>query len=85
MPRRAFRVPKELTVEGEAEEYGPLSVEQRGKLLASACRAAGDILRARADAQVALDYVDPLPESTQRALARLRAQFQAERMAARRA
>jgi hypothetical protein len=81
MPRQSFRVPEALSIESEAAEYRSMSVEQRGELLVGVCRAAGDILRARADAQVALDYVDPLPESTVRALARLREQYRAERAA----
>jgi hypothetical protein len=69
------RVPPPLDAKSEAEEYGPMSVEQRAFLLVAACRAAATILESRADAKVALDFVDPLPESTLRALARLRAQY----------
>lgn len=65
-------IPEELGPEREAEFYRGLTLEQRAGLLAAACRAGAALLRSRADAERATSFVDPLPESTLRALERLR-------------
>lgn len=49
-----------------------MTPEERLSLVALACEDAVRILAMRDDAQRALDHEDPLPESTRRALARLR-------------
>lgn len=61
----------------EAAPYVGLSPEERARMLAAACRAGARLLRARPDAARLLERTDPLPESTVRALARLRALKQA--------
>lgn len=58
----------------EAAPYVTMRAEERLQHLAAACRAAARLLELREDAQIALDYEDPLPESSLRALARLRAE-----------
>jgi hypothetical protein len=72
-------IPEDLTPEGEADFYRSLTPEQRAELLAAACRAGAALLRSRADAERAASFRDPLPESTLRALARLRAESAARR------
>ena len=57
----------------EAEPYSKMTEEQRLSLLAMACRAAAKIVLSREDAVAVLAYEDPLPESSRRALERLRA------------
>jgi hypothetical protein len=56
----------------EAAPYVGLAPAERARLLAAACRAGVKLLRARTDAARLLERVDPLPESSQRALERLR-------------
>jgi hypothetical protein len=73
------RVPPALGLSGEVEPYRGLSSVQRAELLAAACRAAAELLRSRADAERAAAFRDPLPESSVRALARLRARASARR------
>lgn len=58
----------------EAEPYVGLSPEQRAPMVRAACRAAMRLLRARPDSALVLAHVDAVPESTERALARLRMQ-----------
>jgi len=60
----------------EVADYRDLSPEERGRLLAAACRAAARVLRSRPDRDLALETLDPLPESTIKALARLRREAQ---------
>lgn len=74
-----MRVPEELDPEREAQFYRALSADQRVELLAAVCRAGAELLRSRPDAERAAQYRDPLPESTLRALERLRAQASARR------
>lgn len=57
----------------EAAPYIGLTPEQRAPMLRAACRAGARLLRARSDADPVLAYVEPLPASTEQALARLRA------------
>jgi hypothetical protein len=66
-------------VEHEAAPYRGLSFAERGRLTAMACRAAARQLAARSDRERLLAYRDPLPESTQRTLARLRARWRTAR------
>jgi hypothetical protein len=58
----------------EAAPFVGLSPEERAIQLAAACRAGARLLRARQDAARVLAWIDPLPDSSERALARLRAQ-----------
>jgi hypothetical protein len=67
------RVPSALSLMGEVEPYRCLTLADRARLLAAACRAGAELLRSRPDAERAAAFRDPLPESTVRALARLRA------------
>ena len=68
------RVPAALDLASEVEPYRSLSPAERARLLAAACSAGAELLRSRPDAVRAAAFEDPLPESTVRALARLRAQ-----------
>jgi len=68
------RVPRTLDLASEVEPYRRLTSAERTRLLAAACRAGAELLRSRPDAERAAAFEDPLPESTVRALARLRAQ-----------
>ncbi|MEI8255142.1 MAG: hypothetical protein WCJ30_05660 [Deltaproteobacteria bacterium] len=68
----AWVVDDAASVRAEAAPYRDMTPEKRGELLASACRAAARMLRARADGARAAEYRDPLPESSKLALARLR-------------
>ena len=60
------------SVEREAEPYRHMSPQQRLRLLAAACRGAARLLRLRHDQESVLQQQDPLPESSLRALERLR-------------
>ncbi len=66
----------------EAADYVALTPEERGRLVAAACRGAAALLAARPDAQAALEWRDPLPASSERILSRLRAEWRAKRDAA---
>ena len=66
----------------EAARYAPLTPNERGALVASACRGAAAMLAARPDAERALAWRDPIPETSERVLARLRAEWRAKRHAA---
>lgn len=74
MPPGAPAIPDELDPAREAEFYRSLTPRERAELLIAVCRAGAALLRSRADAERAASYADPLPESTVRALARLRAE-----------
>lgn len=74
MVPRPTEIPDSLSAEQEATFYRSLSFAQRAELLAAACRAAAALLRAHPHPERAASYVDPLPESTIQALARLRAE-----------
>ena len=73
MARVEPRIPSALSLMGEVEAYRSLTPGDRARLLAAACRAGAELLRSRPDAERAAAFRDPLPESTARALARLRA------------
>jgi hypothetical protein len=60
------------SIREEAAPYIALSPEERAALLAAACRAGARLLRARPDAAGILERTDPLPASSEQALARLR-------------
>jgi len=79
MDRRAARVPEALSLENEIAFYRRLSLAERAELLSAVCSAGADLLRANADPERAANFVDPLPPSTVRALARLRAEYRAAR------
>ena len=66
-------------VQEEAAEYVDMTPEERGRLVAAACRGAAALLAARPDAQRAIDWQDPLPESSMSHLAELRAQWRTKR------
>ena len=72
-------VPDGLDLRGEIDLYGGLTIEERARLLAAACRAGARMLRSRSDAERVADFFDPLPESSIRALARLRREAAARR------
>lgn len=76
-PASHLRVPEALSAEREAAHYRALSTAERAELLAAACRAGARLLASRPDAERAAAYADPLPESTLRALERLRAEYRA--------
>jgi hypothetical protein len=58
-------------VEEEVVEYRALSPEARLRLAAMACRVAADLARARPDHDLAFEWRDEVPASTERAFARL--------------
>lgn len=63
----------EESVRREAAPYAGMAPEERASHLAAACRAAAKLLASRADRERVLALEDPLPESSLRALERLRA------------
>ena len=67
-----FDFTDQLTLEQEVAPYRAMSVEERGQLLAAACRASARMLRSRPDRERVLSLRDPVPESTRLALVRLR-------------
>lgn len=69
-------------VRDEAREYARMTPVERGRLVAAACRGAAALLAARPDAARALAWEDPLPASSEDALARLREEWRAKRDAA---
>ena len=73
MARAKPRAASALDLEREVEPYRRLDPVDRARLLAAACRAGAELLRSRPDAERAAAFEDPLPESSVRALARLRA------------
>ena len=79
MNRRGIEIPYELTAEGEAAYYRGLTFRERAELLSAVCSAGADLLRANVDPERAANWVDPLPESSVRAFARLRAEHLAKR------
>ncbi|MFO0559249.1 MAG: hypothetical protein U0269_14635 [Polyangiales bacterium] len=70
----AWVIDDEQSVREECADYVAMPPEEKMRLLAELLRDAARILAARSDAQRALDWVDPLPESSLRALARLRSE-----------
>lgn len=84
MARNPAAIPPALDPAREAEEYGALTPEQRAYLLVAACRAGAKLLRSLPDPERIAAYVDPLPESSVRALARLRDEYRAARQASNR-
>lgn len=65
------------SVRREALPYRDMNDQQRLALLAAACRGAARLLRARDDRDRALEYIDPLPDSSIRALMKLREETKA--------
>lgn len=78
----AWKVDPIVDVLEEAARYASMTPNERGALVASACRGAAALLAARPDARRALEWRDPLPESSERVLARLRDEWRAKRDAA---
>lgn len=79
MARDLAHVPSALRLDGEVAHYRSLSFAERAQLLVAVCRAGAALLRARPDAERIASFVDPLPESSVKALARLRAENRAKR------
>jgi hypothetical protein len=79
MARDPAQVPSALQLDGEVDYYRSLSFAERAELLIAVCRAGAELLASRPDAERIASFVDPLPESTVRALARLRAEHRAKR------
>ena len=65
------------SVEDEVADYRNMSPDQRAEALVDACRSAAMLLDSKPELerQKIIDYVDPLPESTLKALRRLRAKL----------
>jgi hypothetical protein len=84
MKHTPYRIPREKEFAGEVAYYRGLSDAERADLLVAACRAGAKILLSRPDAERIAGYQDPLPQSTVRALARLRAAYRAARSAPKR-
>ncbi len=74
MERPRWAVKNDDSIRSEVEPYRGMTQEERARDLRRACRAAVRLLAARPDRERVLAHVDPLPESSRRALARLRAQ-----------
>ena len=60
------------SIRREVEPFVGMTDDERGVILAALCRDVVRILAARSDAQAALDWQDPVPESTLRHFERLR-------------
>lgn len=73
MPLPKWVVDNASSLREEAAPYIGLSPTERAAMLAAACRAGAKLLRARPDAEQILERRDPLPASSEEALARLRA------------
>lgn len=71
-PLPGWAVSDAESVRAESEPYVNMAPANRLRVLAAVCRAAGKMLRSRADAEIALSYQDPLPASSIAALDRLR-------------
>jgi hypothetical protein len=67
------------SVREEAAPYRALSASERLALGAAASRSTLEVVRTSTHGQRALSYRDPLPNSTLRALERLRAEYRAKR------
>jgi hypothetical protein len=67
------------SVREEAAEWRSLTDEERIREVRACCRAARRWLAYHPDPGRALGFRDPLPESSERALARLRAQYRDRR------
>lgn len=67
------------SVRREVAEYRDLTPAQRWSLVKQACRATPRLLKLNVNPQAALDWRDPLPESSLKLLARLRTEYRAKR------
>ena len=56
----------------EAAPYRNMTPEERARVLAAACRSVAPLLGLHADPRCVNDFVDALPQSTLKALERLR-------------
>jgi hypothetical protein len=79
MPLPNWVTDNATSLRDEAAPYVGLTPQARALMLAAACRAGAKLLRARPDAQAILERTDPLPQSSERALARLRSALQVSR------
>lgn len=68
-------ISNEESVRREAGPYRDMTIEERARLRAAACRQAARQIAWRADRDRVLAWVDPLPESSVLALVRLREGF----------
>jgi hypothetical protein len=75
----AWAVDNRTAVRREASPYRGLSSEERGRLMAAACRGAAHQLRNRSDRERILAYRDPLPASSVAILRRLREEYRKQR------
>lgn len=69
-----WKIDEAASIAADVAEYRGMSPEGKLALVAAACRSAMKLLAARDDAERALSHRDPLPDSSLRALARLRAE-----------
>jgi len=67
------------SVEREAAQYRDMTVEQRLEILAGLCRTVPKLLEMNSQREFVIAYRAPLPQSSQRALARLRDQMKSAR------
>jgi len=72
-------ISNEESVRREAAAYRDMSPEQRLAMGAAVCRSALSVALTMNDAATVLSYRAPLPETSRRALARLRARYRATR------
>ncbi|MDI7266415.1 MAG: hypothetical protein QME96_00275 [Myxococcota bacterium] len=75
----AWVVDDRESVREEAAPYRLMTPEQRGALMAAACKAAARLLGVREDRRRVLAFRDPMPQSTLLALDRLRREAAARR------
>ena len=68
-----------LSLTEEASDYVSKTPSERAVLVDVLCRDAALMLAAHPDAARALDYQDPLPESSKVLMARLRAEYRSRR------
>jgi hypothetical protein len=71
------------SIERQAARYRSLTPEERARELAAVCRAAARLVASRPDRAEILAHRDELPESSRRALARLREEYRSRRDRAR--
>lgn len=68
-----------LSLTEEARDYVSKTPSERAELVDVLCRDAALMLESHPDAARALDYQDPLPESSKVLMARLRAEYRSRR------
>ena len=75
--RAAWPTAETMQTLEERAEHADRSPEEQIAALIAACRGAMRLIALREDRERVMSFVDPLPESTQRALARLRREYRA--------